>query len=206
MHCTVDTQQVLFPFYKYLGPPNLFSKYFSCHQAGIAAISSISPPRALIIPHLQLPTRARYLTADGRQLWTAHWGNRGLVLPRTFWKADRLRLFTIQTDQLEKLRRGGKLKCLEGRQRQAMGDEPFLACLAGMWRHRACMLLSPGQRQLQQNGPMESEHRESLLNHFPNGKEFCFLCLLGNQANWSLENKCWCQGLREIQGSLLRGI
>lgn len=68
------------------------------------------------------------------------------------------------------------------------------------------MRLSPGQRQPQRKGPIESEHRENVLNHFPNGKEFCFLCLLGNQANWSLENKCWCQGLREIQGSLLRGI
>lgn len=106
--------------------------------------------------------------------------NEKMVLAGTFWKPDGPPLFTTQTDQLEKLQAGGKLKCPEARQRQAVEDEPSLTGLAERWLHRACLLFSPGQRLTQLDGPMESKLRENALLNFPNGKEFCFPCVVGN--------------------------
>lgn len=100
-----------------------------------------------------------------------------MVLAGTFWKPAGPTLFTTQTDQLEKLQASGELKCLEAGQRRATANEPSLAGWAEMWVHRACELLSPGQRQTQLIGPMETQLRENALNNFPNGKKFCFPCL-----------------------------
>lgn len=139
---TVDTQQILFLFCKFLLPPCLFSECFpaairafietAIRLSVIEAINSISLPGSLLIPPSATPTTVRYPMGDGRVLWTAQRGNRCLVLAGTFWKPDLPPLFTTQTDQLEKLQAGGELKCLEAGQRRAMVNEPSLAGWAEM--------------------------------------------------------------------------
>lgn len=115
---TVDTQQILVPFYKYLVHSNFLSKLSSCQLGRLSTILN---------------------SATWNQAFGSSWDF--LEVRQTTC------LFTTQTHQREKLQAGGKLKCLEARQRQVVEDETSPVGLAERPLHRASMLLSAGESE-----------------------------------------------------------